>query len=225
MSRVVFDSDDVGQMRVEGSSKHRDSRALITISSPSGQRSVVVTPTDIYEAKSKDYVQAPPERITPKNQASKKRIALVFSLIGYAMIATLGSFVVLSAAGLMQARVVLTGSMSPTINSGDIVILNPSNSVVVKKDDIVTYTGRRFDGTAVGSFTHRIVGGNTESGFILKGDGNINPDTQRVKRTDVVGKVVFVLPYIGQFLTPKSLFTLIPFIFILWLVIDRIKND
>jgi hypothetical protein len=60
---------------------------------------------------------------------------------------------------------------------------------------------------------------------LTKGDGNINPDTQRVKRTDVVGKVVFVLPYIGQFLTPKSLFTLIPFIFILWLVIDRIKND
>ena len=82
MSRVVFDSDDVGQMRVEGTSTHRDSRALITISSPTGQRSVVITPTDIYEAKSKDYVQAPPERITPKNQATQKRIAVAFSFAG-----------------------------------------------------------------------------------------------------------------------------------------------
>jgi hypothetical protein len=48
MSRVIFDSDDVGEMRVEGSSIHSDSRALITISSPTGQRSVVVTPTNIY---------------------------------------------------------------------------------------------------------------------------------------------------------------------------------
>jgi signal peptidase len=95
----------------------------------------------------------------------------------------------------------------------------------VQKNDIITYTGRRFDGTAVGSFTHRIVGGDAQTGYVLKGDANTNPDTQQVKREDIVGKVVFVLPYIGQFLTPKNLFTLIPFIFILWLVIDRIKND
>jgi signal peptidase len=225
MSRVIFDSDDVGQLRVEGSSNDLNSKTLITISSPTGQRSVVVTPTQIYEAKSKDYVQAPPERITPANQATKKRIALVFTFLGYIMIAILATFVVLSATGMMQARIVLTGSMAPTINAGDIVILNPSKTIAVQKDDIVTYTGRRFDGAAVGSFTHRIVGGDMETGFILKGDGNLNPDTQRVKRVDVIGKVVFVLPYIGQFLTPKHLFTLIPFIFILWLVIDRIKND
>ena len=225
MSRVIFDSDDVGQMRVEGTSKHHDSKALITISSPSGERSVVITPTQIYDAKSKDYVQAPPERITPKNQATKKRIAMAFSFVGYILIAILATFVVLSSTGKMQARIVLTGSMAPTINAGDIVILNPSKTIAVNKNDIVTYTGRRFDGTAVGSFTHRIVGGDMQKGFVLKGDGNINPDTQQVKREDIVGKVVFILPYIGQFLTPKNLFTLIPFIFILWLVIDRIKND
>jgi signal peptidase len=115
--------------------------------------------------------------------------------------------------------------MAPTISAGDIVFLNPSNANIPQKDDIVTYTGRRFDGTAVGSFTHRIVGGDAENGFLLKGDGNVNPDVQRVKPTDIVGKVVFVLPYIGQFLTPTKLFTLIPFIFILWLMVDRFKNE
>jgi len=225
MSRVIFEGDDVGQMWVEGTSMHHDSKALITISSPTGERSIVLTPTQIYDAQSKDYVKAPPERITPKNQATKKRIATIFSFAGYIMIAILATFVLLSSSGKMQARVVLTGSMEPTINPGDIVILNPSKTVAVQKNDIITYTGRRFDGTAVGSFTHRIVGGDAQTGYVLKGDANTNPDTQQVKREDIVGKVVFVLPYIGQFLTPKNLFTLIPFIFILWLVIDRIKNE
>jgi signal peptidase len=225
MSRVVFDSDEVGDIRVEGSSSHPDSRALITISNPLGQHSVVVTPTQIIEVKSKDYVQAPPERIVAKNQYAKRQVATIISFTGYAVIALLMTFVVLSTSGKIQARVVLTGSMSPTINSGDIVFLDPSKTNLPKEGDIVTYTGRRFDGTAVGSFTHRIIGGDATSGFILKGDANLNPDVQRVKPVDVVGKVVFVIPFIGQFLTPAKLFTLIPFIFILWLIVDRIKND
>jgi signal peptidase len=225
MSRVVFDSDEVGDIRVEGSSAHPDSRALITISNALGQHSVVVTPTQIIEVKSKDYVQAPPERVVPKNQYAKRQVATIISFAGYAMIAVLMSFVVLSTTGKIQARVVLTGSMAPTINSGDIVFLNPSKANIPQKDDIVTYTGRRFDGTAVGSFTHRITGGDADTGFILKGDANLNPDVQRVKPADIVGKVVFVLPYIGQFLTPAKLFTLIPFIFILWLMVDRFKNE
>jgi len=225
MSRVVFDSDEVGDIRVEGSSLHPDSRALITISNPLGQHSVVVTPTQIIEVKSKDYVQAPPERIVAKNQYAKRQVATIISFTGYAVIALLMTFVALSTSGKIQARVVLTGSMSPTINSGDIVFLDPSKTNLPKEGDIVTYTGRRFDGTAVGSFTHRIIGGDATSGFILKGDANLNPDVQRVKPVDVVGKVVFVIPFIGQFLTPAKLFTLIPFIFILWLIVDRIKND
>jgi signal peptidase len=150
---------------------------------------------------------------------------MIISFTGYAVIALLMTFVALSTSGKIQARVVLTGSMSPTINSGDIVFLDPSKTNLPKEGDIVTYTGRRFDGTAVGSFTHRSIGGDATSGFILKGDANLNPDVQRVKPVDIVGKVVFVIPLIGQFLTPAKLFTLIPFIFILWLIVDRIKND
>ena len=225
MSRVVFNSDEVGELWIEGSPKYPDSRMLITVSNPAGEHSVVVSPSHIAEAKSRDYVQAPPERIIPKNQAAKRSIAAVFSFSGYALAAILLTFVALSATGKIQARVVLTGSMTPTIKSGDIVLLNPARNSTPKVGDIVTYTGRRFDGTAVSSFTHRIVGGDAETGFILKGDANINPDVQHVVPSDIVGKVVFVIPYIGQFLTPKKLFTLIPFVFILWLVIDKLKND
>lgn len=225
MSRTVFNSDEVGEIWIEGESKFADSRALVTISNPSGEHSVVISPTHIIEAKSRDYVQAPPERIVPKNQATKRRIAAIISLAGYALASVLLTFVALSATGKIQARVVLTGSMSPTIKAGDIALLNPARNQTPKVGDIVTYTGRRFDGTAVGSFTHRIIGGDAETGFLLKGDANANPDVQQVMPADIVGKVVFVLPFIGQFLTPQKLFTLIPFVFILWLVIDKLKND
>jgi len=225
MSRIIFNSDEVGEMWIEGESAYPDSRTLVTISNPSGEHSVVISPTQITEAKSRDYVQAPPERVIPKNQVAKRRLAALISVAGYVLIVGLVTFVVLSTTGKIQARVVLTGSMVPTINPGDVVLLNPARNETPKIGDVVTYTGRRFDGTAVGAFTHRIISGDAQSGFVLKGDANANPDVQHVVPADIVGKVVFIIPYLGQLLTPKKLFTLIPFVFILWLMIDRLKND
>jgi len=49
------------------------------------------------------------------------------------------------------------------------------------KGDVVAYQGRRFDGSKVGVFSHRIIGGNQASGFIVKGDANPSPDVQRPK--------------------------------------------
>jgi signal peptidase I len=126
--------------------------------------------------------------------------------------------------GYVKARVVLTDSMAPTIKAGDIVLLDPTTHAVPKIGDVAAYTGRRFDGTSVGIFTHRIIGGDAVNGFIMKGDNNPSPDVQRPKIADVSGVVVFKLPFIGKVLNPKMLFILVPVVFGIWLISDALRD-
>ncbi|NDF57084.1 MAG: hypothetical protein EB134_04655, partial [Actinobacteria bacterium] len=71
---------------------------------------------------------------------------------------------------------------------------------------------------------HRIIGGDIENGFIMKGDANKSPDPQKPKAEDILGVVFFVIPFIGNLLTPKALLLLIPCLFGLWLIMDAMKN-
>jgi signal peptidase len=126
--------------------------------------------------------------------------------------------------GYVKARVVLTNSMSPTIKAGDIVLLDPTTHAVPKIGDVAAYIGRRFDGTEVGIFTHRIIGGDGVNGFIVKGDNNPSPDIQHPKLADITGVVVFKLPLIGKVLNPKMLFILVPVVFGIWLISDALRD-
>lgn len=226
MKRKVFHEDNVGEVWIDGESAFSDSKTLLTISNTRGEHSVLITPEQITQSDAKLYVQAPPERVTPESKVSRKqKIAKALSYVAYGIAATLVLFILLSSAGLIQARTVLTGSMEPTINPGDVVILQPLNGSVPAIGDIVTYTGKRFDGTEVAKFTHRIIEGNAQEGFVLKGDANENADIQKVQVSDIVGKVAFTVPFVGRILAPQTLFTLVPLLFIGWLVINRFLND
>lgn len=225
MFRPLFDSDDTGSIWIEGESEFDDSHALVTISNPQGEKSVVITPTEIRPAKASDFVAAPKERVVPKSQKRRHLVSRSIGFTGYVASALLLTFIVLSLAGVVKARVVLTGSMAPEIKSGDVVLLKPQNGKEPSIGDVVTYTGRRFDGTPVGTFTHRVIGGNSVKGYVLKGDANVNPDVQKVTVNDIVGTAFFVIPFIGKILIPENLVTFIPLIFVLWLTVDRWRND
>lgn len=84
----------------------------------------------------------------------------------------------------MEILVVQSGSMEPTINVDDIVIIQPVDIKNVKADDIITYEDK---GTLV---THRVVEvDNTDSGIQLKmkGDNNNIEDKTRVTKDNIVG--------------------------------------
>jgi signal peptidase len=212
-------------MWVEGQSQFADSKVLVTISNALGERTVLITPTDIAPTKSKMFVQAPPERIATPAQARNTKINNAIKYIGYAISAILISFSVLSASGFMKARIVLTGSMEPTIKPGDIVLLAPTPRTQPKLGDIAAYTARRFSGESVGIFTHRIIGGDPVNGWVMKGDNNPTPDVQKPKAADISGVVFFVIPWIGKLMAPKMLMILIPVGVAIWLIIDTLKAD
>ena len=223
--RPLFEATSTEEMWVEGESQFADSKVLVTVSNALGERTVLITPTDIAPTKSKLFVQAPPERIATPAQQRSNKINSVIKFIGYALSAVLISFSVLSASGFMKARVVLTGSMEPVIKPGDIVLLAPTPRTQPKLGDIAAYTARRFSGESVGIFTHRIIGGDPVNGWVMKGDNNPSPDVQKPKAADISGVVFFVIPWIGKLMAPKMLMILIPIAVGIWLIIDTLKGD
>ena len=223
--RPLFEATSTEEMWVEGQSQFADSKVLVTVSNAHGEKTVLITPNEVTPTKSKLFVQAPPERIATPAQVRNNKINNAIKYIGYALSGILISFSVLSASGFVKARIVLTGSMEPTIKPGDIVLLAPTPRTQPKLGDVAAYTARRFSGESVGIFTHRIIGGNPVDGWIMKGDNNPSPDVQKPKAEDINGVVFFVIPWIGKLMAPKMLMILIPIGVGIWLIIDTLKGD
>jgi len=213
------------ELWIEATADVPESNVLITISDTSGEHTYLIAGEQIIETKSSLFVQAPEERVVVGPRIWYTRMTTAFRWSGYALAIVLLTFSVLSFSGTVKARVVLTGSMTPTINPGDIILTTPPTNVTPKIGNIVAYVGRRFDGTAVGVFSHRIIGGDAQEGFIVKGDHNPSPDIQHPKIPDITGVVIFIIPVIGRFLTPKALMITVPLIFGLWLIFDALKNE
>ena len=76
-----------------------------------------------------------------------------------------------------------TGSMSPTIEKGDIVIIKIGDEI--REKDIITYKKENV------FITHRIE--QIEGDFIIaKGDNN-NTEDDPIKKDDVIGKAVYII--------------------------------
>lgn len=93
--------------------------------------------------------------------------------------------------GNFSVKIVKSGSMEPAIKTGGIVVIRPSQSYGVR--DVITF-GK--DTKTQIPTTHRIVEV-VGSSFITKGDANDTVDPALVKKSDVRGKVIFSLPYVG----------------------------
>ena len=210
---------------VENADSVPSSNILVTISNVQGEKTSLVRPGKVVETKAKYFVQTPPERIVTGRDKAMRKVRNVGVAVGYLLAAIMISFSALSFADVVKARIVLTESMSPNINSGDLILTTSPERLTPKIGDVVSYTARRFDGAPVGTFSHRIIDGDPVSGFVLKGDANPKPDVQRPTLTDIDGVVIFVLPYLGLLLSPRALFIIIPSIFGFWLVMDALRGD
>lgn len=88
---------------------------------------------------------------------------------------------------------VQTGSMSGTIEAGDLVLIKKTNDY--EEGDIVTFL---HEGEAVPT-THRIIGVALDGKFITKGDANNTQDSLPVDEAEIFGEVVNVFPKVGLF--------------------------
>ena len=91
--------------------------------------------------------------------------------------------------------VVLSGSMNPEIEVGDLVLVKEVDTNTLKEGDIIAY--RDFNDKVT---THRIVevkNDGTNLSFITKGDANNANDSSEVKQSQVNGVVQVKIPFIA----------------------------
>ncbi|GLC30531.1 signal peptidase I [Clostridium omnivorum] len=133
------------------------------------------------------------------NYAGTVIIILLIILVAvsiYGKVETRGKTVKVPSAGSYMWLSVLSGSMSPVFNTGDLVIDKKVDPKTLKKGDIVTYYWNL-------SFlsTHRIVDIQYDKDgkpyFQTKGDANKDKDTDVVLSEQIVGKYLFRIPYAG----------------------------
>jgi len=96
-----------------------------------------------------------------------------------------------SFAGDTYYEPVYTGSMEPAIPVGSVVVIKPVDPETLREGDIICF--QLSESTSV---THRIINV-TDEGFKTKGDANEDPDQGIVKKENIIGKVIFTIPFIG----------------------------
>lgn len=138
------------------------------------------------------------------NKESKKSIgnrlghaALNLVLVGVLALAT--AVVILPRATGSVPLTVLTGSMTPTIHPGDLVIVRPTPLEELHLGDIVTFQPVSGVATLV---THRIISISHDAqrqvtGLQTQGDANNVADNPLVPG-QVMGRVWYTVPYIGR---------------------------
>lgn len=95
--------------------------------------------------------------------------------------------------------IVLTDSMYPEIESGDLIINKTIDPEEVKNGDVISFFDPAGNGTTI--VTHRVVGITSEDGgiaFRTKGDYNNTEDKLSVPGEDVVGVYVARIPNAGH---------------------------
>ena len=202
-----------------------DSHVLITLVEKGVVSSHHYVNGEVSQISTEHVIQSLEQEASHEVKSKKLTItSKLFLYSGYALAVFLFLFSLSTFTGVVKARVVLTGSMSPAISTGDVIITTPLKYKTPRKGDVIAYQAKRFNGAPVGVFSHRIVGGDVYSGFIVKGDNNKLPDSQRPTSRDILGTVIFVIPFIGNLLTPKALFLIVPTIFGFYLIVDSMRN-
>ncbi len=115
-----------------------------------------------------------------------------------------------------KAYNIVTSSMEPNINIGDIIITkNVKDQDDLNVEDVISF---KQNGEVV---THRIIGieeVNGEKRFITKGDNNNIPDLEKITFSQIEGKKIITIPYLGkivEFLENRVIFLIIILIIVI----------
>lgn len=119
---------------------------------------------------------------------------------------------------------VKTGSMEPTISTGSLVVVKARDSEDIKAGDVITFKSEKTGNLT----THRVMEVLAEDSlsFRTKGDANNAEDPMAVNERDVLGVLVFSIPFLGyiiNFLQSNIaiIFIIIIFILLLFKLLNR----
>lgn len=114
---------------------------------------------------------------------------------------------------------VATGSMSNTIEIGDVVIVKVTKDV--EKNEIIVYKDEN------NFVTHRLIENNGEK-LVAKGDAN-NSEDKPITKEQILGRVICIIPKLGIwrkiFLSPEIIGLILVFMVLLGIVLQITSNN
>ncbi len=181
------------------------------------------------------------ESYTPESIAKRKsknqKIKNVLSIILYIILVPIilcNLFLIIQSAFFpnktasifgMKYYIIVSGSMKPKIDIGDIVIVkNFENDSEYEVGDVISY----HENDSI--VTHRIIqikeSQNGKKSYIAKGDNNNAEDDFLVEKGDIEGKVIKIIPKIGCLflLIENHIFLLVIFILLYAFITSNIKK-
>lgn len=93
---------------------------------------------------------------------------------------------------------VVSGSMAPTIDAGDVVLARPVAPTQARAGDVITFTDPQRRGTLVTHRVMRVRASGTNVEFVTRGDANTASETWAVAADGRVGRVEVRVPMIGR---------------------------
>ena len=142
-------------------------------------------------------VAAPPA--APRSRArslARGGLRLTFALAGGLLAGFLAAVVVPLAFGA-HPMTVMSGSMSPAIDTGDAVVVAPIRPVEARVGEVITFRDPRRRGRLI---THRVRGLRRDGAMlrvVTRGDANNTSEQWSVSATGEIGRVVYRLPRAG----------------------------
>lgn len=98
-----------------------------------------------------------------------------------------------------EAYNVVSGSMEPTIPEGSVIYVEHAEPSAIGEGDIIAFYK---EGTVV---THRVTENRVVTGvFITKGDANEKEDISPVQYSELIGRVKYHFPFLGNYLMVYS---------------------
>ena len=154
-----------------------------------------------------------------------------FQIIYYifiAFIAVVAVLLIISAfpiTGNFKVMVVQSGSMAPAIKMGSVVAVKPADDY--KIGNIITFGpySRTKSPTTHRIYDIKVVNGQPR--YITKGDANNAPDQREISKRDILGKVLFSVPYLGyavEFAKKPAGFALIIIVPAAVIISDEVKK-
>ena len=134
-----------------------------------------------------------------------KKLTTWLGWIALALVIIILAFVVVTSRKGWQFAAVLSGSMVPDFKVGGLVVIKPVDVSTLKVGDVISFMAPEVsDNTAI---CHRIIAIQYQKGveyFQTKGDANNSPDSFLTPVTNVKGREIFYVSYIGRLADVKK---------------------
>jgi signal peptidase len=125
------------------------------------------------------------------------RILRVFGLFLAGIAATIAAAIAIPLAFGMHSFTVLSGSMEPTISTGDVIVVKTISPLEAKVGDVVSF---RDPDNPNRLLSHRVIQMRVMPegvAFVTKGDANTGVERWQIARNGTIGKAEYKIPKIG----------------------------